>query len=57
MVELLEAPVDQPAPACPYADDLVAAVERAAPDRPDDGVQPGAVAPAGEERDAFTHAF
>jgi hypothetical protein len=35
----------------------MAAVERPARDRPDDGVQAGAVAPAGEDCDAFTHAF
>ena len=35
------------------ADDLVAAVERAARDGADDGVQPGAVAAAGEDADAL----
>jgi hypothetical protein len=57
VVELLEAPVDEPAPAGTHAHDLVAAVERPARDCPDHGVQAGAVAPAGEQCDAFTHAF
>jgi hypothetical protein len=57
VVELLEAPVDEPAPAGTHAHDLMAAVERPARDRPDDRVQARTVAPTGEDCDAFTHAF
>ena len=49
--ERLEDPVDEPAPALAHADDLVPARERPPRDRPDDRVQPGAVAAAGEDSD------
>ena len=48
--------VDEPAPALAHGEHLVAAVERAPRHRADDGVQPGAVAPAGEDPDPPRHA-
>ena len=53
VVERLELALDEAAPALPHADDLVAAVERAAGDRADDRVQPRAVASSGEECNAL----
>ena len=50
--ERLEVLLDQPPPACPDADDVVPAVDRAARNGADDRVQPGAVASPGEHSDA-----
>ena len=48
-------PSTRPAPARTHPQHLVAAVERAPRDCADDGVQAGAIAPAGEDRDAVRH--
>ena len=50
--EFAELALDQPAPAVQDADDLVAAVEGPPRHRPDDRVQPGAVATAREDPDS-----
>src|SRR5205814_4983477 len=49
--ERLQHSVDEPAPAVPDAEDVVAARERAARNRADDGVEARAVAAAGEDPD------
>jgi hypothetical protein len=49
--EVPELALDQATPAVQDADDLVTSVEGAPGHRPDDRVQPGAVASAGEDPD------